>query len=254
MNNSETAKRARGTRWCTVGIWLALAGVAMIIFGLAGGRLELLAPVMSFMLFAIGCVFLIASGVTTAIGIALSMGTAGDASAPRAWGALAISVIIIGATLSQRPDTSAAPPIHDITTNIDRPPEFKAILPIRADAPNPPEYAGADTARQQRSAYPDLVTLTVEKPLDDVFASAEQLARKLGWDIVAADQSAGRIEATATTAWFRFKDDVVVRLTANGSGTDIDVRSKSRVGRSDMGANAARIRTFLDKLKVEVAE
>lgn len=254
MSDSENTKRARGTRWCTVGIWLALTGVVLFIAGLAGGRVGLLAPITSFLLFAVGCLFLVLSALTTAIGIALSMGTAGDASAARAWAALAISVIVIGATVSQRPDTPRAPAIHDITTDIDEPPVFAAILPLRADAQNPPEYDGADTARQQRAAYPDIVTLKLEKPLGEVFAAAEQLTGKLGWTIVTADRAAGRIEATDTTTWFRFTDDIVIRLTFDGSATNVDIRSKSRVGKSDMGANATRIRAFLNQLKIRVAE
>jgi uncharacterized protein (DUF1499 family) len=71
----------------------------------------------------------------------------------------------------------------------------------------------------------------------------------MGWEIVAADPATGRIEATATTFWYGFKDDVVVRVGAGNGGSVIDVRSKSRVGRSDLGANASRIRTYLEALK-----
>ncbi|WP_404326387.1 DUF1499 domain-containing protein [Aerophototrophica crusticola] len=78
---------------------------------------------------------------------------------------------------------------------------------------------------------------------------AEAAARDMGWDIVAVEPAEGRVEATATTAWFGFKDDVVVRVRPEGDGSRIDVRSKSRVGRSDLGANAARIRDYLARLK-----
>jgi hypothetical protein len=143
----------------------------------------------------------------------------------------------------------AVPPIHDITTDVERPPAFVAVLPLRADAPNPPEYAGPETAAQQRQAYPDLRALTVAEPPAAAFPRALEAARGMGWEIVAADPAAGRIEATATTRWFGFQDDVVVRVeAAPGGGSRIDVRSKSRVGRSDVGANAARIRAYLARL------
>ena len=77
-------------------------------------------------------------------------------------------------------------------------------------------------------------------------------AVELGWEIVAAEPDRGRIEATATTFWFRFKDDVVIRLTPRGYGTYVDVRSKSRIGGGDMGANANRIRRFLQRLTEDV--
>jgi len=74
-------------------------------------------------------------------------------------------------------------------------------------------------------------------------------ARASGWAIVAADSAAGRIEATATTAWFGFKDDVVVRVAPEGTGSRVDVRSVSRVGKSDVGANARRIREYLERVR-----
>ena len=140
------------------------------------------------------------------------------------------------------------PPIHDITTDTTRPPEFVAILPLRADAPNPATYGGAELARAQAGAYPDLRPQRLDAAPAQAFERALQAARAMGWEIVAADAAAGRIEATDTTFWFGFKDDVVVRIEADGSGSRVDVRSVSRVGASDVGTNAKRIRTDLRAL------
>jgi uncharacterized protein (DUF1499 family) len=140
------------------------------------------------------------------------------------------------------------PPIHDITTDTERPPEFVAILPLRAAAPNPATYGGPEVAAQQRSAYPDIGPLRLDLPPGDGFTRALAAARASGWEIVAADSAAGRIEATATTGWFGFKDDVVIRVTPDGGGSRVDVRSVSRVGMSDVGANAKRIRAYLKRL------
>ena len=82
-------------------------------------------------------------------------------------------------------------------------------------------------------------------PPPQAFARAREAAHALGWEIVAADEAAGRMEAVATTLWFGFKDDVTVRIVPTAKGSRIDVRSRSRVGRSDIGANADRIRNFL---------
>ena len=142
----------------------------------------------------------------------------------------------------------ALPPIHDITTDTGRPPQFVAILPLRAGAPNPAAYGGVDVARAQVGAYPDLRTRRMDATRADAFNRALQVARDLGWEIVAADAAAGRIEATDTTFWFGFKDDVVVRVEADGAGSRIDVRSVSRVGVGDVGANARRIRAYLQAL------
>jgi uncharacterized protein (DUF1499 family) len=135
------------------------------------------------------------------------------------------------------------PPIHDISTDLENPPTFDAIVPLRAGEPNGLAVNPADAPRQ-RAAYPDLASLTVPAASDQAFDTAVAAARSLGWDIVAADRAAGRIEATASTRWFGFKDDVVVRLTAAPAGTRIDARSVSRVGVGDLGTNAARIRAY----------
>lgn len=142
----------------------------------------------------------------------------------------------------------ALPPIHDISTDTARPPEFVAILPLRAEAPNPASYGGAEVAQAQIAAYPDVRTLRMAARPSDAFDRALQAARAMGWHIVAADPATGRIEATDTTFWFGFKDDVVVRVEADGNGSRVDVRSVSRVGASDVGTNARRIRAYLRKL------
>jgi hypothetical protein len=142
----------------------------------------------------------------------------------------------------------ALPPIHDITTDTERPPQFVAILPLRAGAPNPAAYGGADVARAQAGAYPDLRTHRMDAAPTNAFKRALQAARDIGWEIVAADAAAGRIEATDTTFWFGFKDDVVIRVEADGAGSRVDVRSVSRVGVGDAGANAERIRAYLRAL------
>ena len=141
------------------------------------------------------------------------------------------------------------PPIHDITTDLDDPPRFVAVLPLRRGAPNSADYAGAALAAQQRAGYPDLGPTRLAAPPDQVFARAVEIARGLGWQIVSAVPAEGRLEATDRTRWFGFRDDVVVRVTAEGTGTRVDVRSVSRVGRSDLGTNARRIRRFLEAVQ-----
>jgi uncharacterized protein (DUF1499 family) len=141
------------------------------------------------------------------------------------------------------------PMIHDLTTDLENPPTFVAVVPLRGDANSldrPPALA-----EQQRAGYPDLAPITLPAPQDQVFDRALAAAQEMGWVIVTADTSTGRIEATDTTRWFGFKDDVVVRLTPWGSGTRVDVRSVSRVGVSDTGTNAKRIRDYLEAVQAQ---
>ncbi|WP_222708393.1 DUF1499 domain-containing protein [Alkalisalibacterium limincola] len=109
-----------------------------------------------------------------------------------------------------------------------------ALLPARLEAPNGAEYAGEDIARQQREAYPDVQPMRLDAPPPHAFERALAAARSMGWDIADANAADGRIEATDTTFWYGFKDDVVVRVRADGAGSRIDVRSMSRLGGSDV--------------------
>ena len=143
----------------------------------------------------------------------------------------------------------SVPPIHDITTDLQDPPQFVAVVPLRAGAPNPHEYLGGAVSDAQRAAYPDIQPLVLPVPPEQAFDRALAAARDLGWEVVASDRAAGRIEATDTTMWFGFKDDVVIRVQAQAGATRIDVRSKSRVGRGDAGANARRIRDLLHAIQ-----
>jgi uncharacterized protein (DUF1499 family) len=162
--------------------------------------------------------------------------------------ALVISLSVAAVPLLQYRTVQSVPRIHDITTDTINPPEFIAVAPLRADAPNPIEYQGEEIARQQRAAYPDITTFETDAYPAIVFERALEVVERLGWELVEANPDQGRIEATDTTFWFGFKDDVVIRIQATDSGTRVDVRSKSRVGLSDVGANANRIRRFLDAL------
>jgi uncharacterized protein (DUF1499 family) len=142
----------------------------------------------------------------------------------------------------------AAAAINDVTTDPENPPAFVAVLPLRATAAVPAAYPGSETANAQRRAYPDIVPLELAVAPAAAFARALDAATAMGWEIVAADVAAGRIEATATTPWFGFRDDIVVRVAPTPTGSRIDVRSVSRVGKSDLGANAKRIRAFFARL------
>jgi uncharacterized protein (DUF1499 family) len=166
---------------------------------------------------------------------------------------VAALALLGGATASGIPfqlqqSARSRPPIHDITTDLENPPSFEAVVPLRAEAPNSLERP-PDLARQQREGYPDLVPVTLPMPVDQAFDRALAEAQDAGWRIVTADKAAGRIEATDTTRWFGFQDDVAVRLTPWGTGTRVDVRSVSRIGRGDVGTNASRIRRYLQALQ-----
>ncbi|TMH63322.1 MAG: DUF1499 domain-containing protein [Betaproteobacteria bacterium] len=149
--------------------------------------------------------------------------------------------VAFGVPFAMLQSTKASPPIHDITTDTTDPPRFIAVLPLRANARNSTDYGGPSVAAQQRAAYPAIV------PFDSKLSLTA--ARDLGWQIAAAVPAQGRIEATDTTTWFGFKDDVVIRITPSAGGSRIDVHSVSRLGEGDLGKNAARIRAYLRRVQ-----
>lgn len=190
----------------------------------------------------------VAAAVVSLIGVILARPGSGRRGLGLAALGLVIALVSVYVPWQWRRTAHSVPPIHDITTDIEDPPAFQAVLPLRADAPNPSEYGGDSIATQQRQGYPDLGPVMLNLPPDRAFDRTLEAARGMGWEIVAAEPTEGRIEATDTTFWFGFKDDVVVRVTPADRGSRIDVRSVSRVGRSDVGTNAARIRDYLAKV------
>jgi uncharacterized protein (DUF1499 family) len=163
--------------------------------------------------------------------------------------AAVIGAVAFGVPFAMLQSARASPPIHDITTDTDNPPRFIAMIRLRQGSPNSSEYLGEAIARQQRTAYPDIQPATIAEPPDAAFRRALNAARDLGWQIVAAVPAEGRIEATDTTLWFGFKDDIVVRVAPTAGGSRIDIRSVSRLGEGDLGKNAARVRAYLRRLQ-----
>ncbi len=168
---------------------------------------------------------------------------------PLALFALLVAGVVAAVPYSWQRQARGVPPIHDISTDTDNPPLFAEVLPLRADAANPAEYGGPEIAAQQNEAYPDIRPVVLNLPQDRAFQRALDAARSMGWEIVGSDPAAGRIEATDQTRWFGFKDDVVIRLTPSGERSILDVRSVSRVGRSDVGTNAKRIREYIAEVQ-----
>ena len=167
----------------------------------------------------------------------------------RAGLAAIIALVVVAVPVWTLVTGFGAPPIHHITTDTEDPPQFDAVIPLRGESSNPLEYS-SELAEVQRRAYPDIQPLLLSDTAEEVFDRSVEVARALGWVVVNIDREAGRIEATDITFWFGFKDDVVVRIRPADSGTRVDLRSVSRVGGGDVGANAARIRAFARRLSI----
>lgn len=172
---------------------------------------------------------------------------------------LAGSAIVLFFPLQAAWQYYAAPPIHDISTDVEYPPRFRALLDLRKGAENPAEFEGRQrityegkrysSAAAQRKFYTNVHPVRVLVKPDKLFPRAVNAANAMGWTVVAQDPVTGRIEATDTTFFFGFTDDIAIRIRPAGMlGSTLDIRSKSREGKSDLGRNAERIRDYVKML------
>lgn len=218
-----------------IALALAVLAVALLACSGLGVRAGLWPFWFGFGMFAGALIAGLAAAGTAAVGLAVPRLRTGSVAAFIA--AFLLGVASAAVPLDHVRRVKTLPYINDVTTDPENPPQF-----------SPPRPYETHFAELQRIGYPELRPLELAVPPAQAFARARAAAQALGWEIAGIDEKAGRIEALATTRWFGFKDDVAIRITAAGGGSRIDVRSKSRIGRSDLGANAKRIQDFLTAL------
>lgn len=141
------------------------------------------------------------------------------------------------------------PPIHNISTDIEDPPQFTYAQTIRGEDANPLHYDSATIGPLQREGYPEVRPLLLDIPPDAMYRRVKMVLEAMRMEITREDPERGEMEAVATTFWFGFKDDIVVRLREVDGGTRLDVRSVSRVGLVDIGANAERIVEIIKRVQ-----
>jgi hypothetical protein len=238
-SNSRTAR---------ISIILAISGVATCVLGPLLAQLAVVPPMIAFLIFAVGLLDCLLALIVGAVGMwktrsATGRGGRGLATAGMLLGAipLAIAVAVSGSA-------GDVPRINDITTDPNDPPGFRAAQTDAANAGRDLGYPGTEFATAQRAAYPDLEPLRIPGSRADVYARCLAAAEGLGWQITQRDAENTSFEAVDVSRLFRFVDDIAVRVRSVHGEVIVDVRSKSRDGKSDLGANAARIRTFRSAL------
>jgi uncharacterized protein (DUF1499 family)/multisubunit Na+/H+ antiporter MnhB subunit len=241
---------ARRSRLSTFAFWTAIAGIAIALGGIAAVQLGAIAPMGAFLAFVFGTLVCGAvAAVTGTVSIVRTRGRFGPEDRRRSVTGTTVGVLLVVLVLVASAGGRGKPAINDITTDLTDPPAFAPPAAV-------PAYAGRDMSYPEefvpivREAYPDLEPIEVTSPADDAYARALASARALGWEIVHEDPAAGTFTAIDTSAVFRFVDDVTVRVRPADDGALIDVRSKSRDGRGDLGANAARIERFAAEIKL----
>jgi len=228
---------------------LALIAGTGALLGLLGANLGVLSPMSGFTTF-VGSALLggIVTIVISLIAIFLSRGGRDPDAMRLALGGVAVGFGLLMIVLAAASPGSGLPPINDITTDLDNPPEF-------ADSNVVPEYVGRNMSYppefvpQVREAYSDLKPIRLVDTPANAYAKAIAAAEELGWEISARSDERLVFDAQDETRLFRFVDDIAVRVMPDGSGSKVDIRSKSRDGRGDIGANAARIRKFAEAIQ-----
>ena len=218
---------------------LALLGVTVAHFGVTSGFT-------GFRTFLLGGLCALVGLVAGLVGVRATRG--GRAGRDRAWFGVAVGALVVGAIVLAASRGRGLPRINDITTNPEDPPRFEAALRQESNRGRDMDYP-AGFAAQQRAVYVDLAPIALDMPPVDAFERARRAAESLGWEITLSDPQRGLLEARQQSWLFRFVDDIAIRVRAQGSGSVVDVRSKSRVGQGDLGANAQRIRAFAAELR-----
>jgi uncharacterized protein (DUF1499 family) len=225
-----------------LGLGLAALGPATIHW--AGAR-----PMTGFLIFQVGLLSGLVALVLGAIGIARTRAGSGRSGRGRALVGALLGALLLAAVVVANGPGLGVPPINDITTNPDDPPVFVGASKLPGNRGRNLDYPGAEFAEAQRGAYTDLEPIEVDASVAATFARSRKAAQDLGWVLIREDAVGGTLEATDTSRLFGFVDDVVVRIRPRGlAGAVVDVRSKSRDGRGDIGANAERIRAFREAL------
>jgi uncharacterized protein (DUF1499 family) len=231
------------------GFVLATASFVTLVLAPLAYRSRL-AGLSALLLIPVALVLGLVAVVLSVVGIVATRRRPGTQGMRRAIAGLVVALAVLMFPVVVAVNARGSAPIHDVTTDTVDPPAFVAVLPIRANAGalNPVEYGGPSVAALQLQSFPDIEPLRLDMAPPAAFDRALAAVRAMNWEVVATDPSAGRIEATDTTALFGFKDDVVARVRPDGNGSRIDVRSLSRIGGGDLGTNAKRVRAYSRRL------
>jgi len=247
MTEETATNRSWWAKATLVGSVIALV---LLFLGPVGTRLGIWGFQTGLLLIVPAGVLLAAIGLLVgliSIFVSKKRGFVGDP--PSLFISIAICALILGTMGLQFQKGASVPAIHNISTDVVDPPRFtEAIVALRGENSNPLAYNADELAVTQQGAYPKVRTLQVSSGVAETVRNAAAALERMGLEIVTVDEGLGIVEATDTTFWFGFKDDVVVRVREEDDGSIVDVRSVSRVGVSDLGKNADRILTLLDAL------
>lgn len=238
----------RVVAWWSQAIMIgAIVAAVLLPLGALGHRLGVWSFGTGFVFLAGGAFLSIVTVLGGIVALIVALRTGREADRPFLYIGLLIAGAIVVLMAAQIGTARSVPPIHNISTDTADPPAFDAALGLRGADSNPVDYDAAKLAAAQQAAYPRVKPILTDRTVAESFDRAVNVLNGMGLEVVAADHAAGRIEAVATSFWFGFKDDLVVRIREKGTGSVVDLHSVSRVGQSDLGVNAKRIEEFIDR-------
>lgn len=228
-----------------IALWCGGLAVLAAVVGPLLAHFEVAPPIVGFAVLAIGILDALIALVSGSIGL-LRGGAVSRGAAMRGMiaGALVLGGVLIAASRG-----GSVPRINDITTDTTNPPQFVQATRLDENKGRDLSYPGETFAAQQREGYGEIAPLKMAVEPGVAFARVFAVANEMKtWEITLADPGRGVIEGVDTSWLFRFKDDFVIEVRPDGTGSVVHMRSKSRVGRGDVGANAARIRDFFARV------
>ena len=243
------------SRWSKFVRGAGIVGAVLLPIGALGSRFGIWPFLVGFLLLGVGVLLAVMALLVGVARFVVSARRGAKSEYPALAIGAVLGLLVVGFVGSLLSSASGAPAIHNISTDLEDPPAFQAVLEFRQGA-NPHTYdarqqiGNAGTLGElQRAAFPDLTTLRTSVGVAEAVDRSVEVLESMGLEIVQVDRDNGIVEATDTTFWFGFKDDLVVRLRPSDDVTLVDVHSVSRVGGGDLGANAERIRTFLEQFE-----
>lgn len=251
MSTNDTMQRAWWARAVLIGGVLA---VALPLLGAVGTRIGIWSFKLGLSVWALGLLIGLIGFVGGIAAVIVVLRRKRMLERSRVFIGTTLAAIVVGFLGVQFFGAMGVPPIHDITTDFSDPPSYDVVVKLRGEGPdiNTLTYDSEKLPPLQKAAYPTVVPLDVSAAPAAAFDAVAAVLPGLGMDVVNADPNALRVEAVATSFWFGFKDDVVVRIRPLETGSRIDVRSVSRVGLGDSGVNAKRIVKILGAIKAKM--
>jgi uncharacterized protein (DUF1499 family) len=234
--------------------WLAffdaLLAIAMIAAGMVGAHFHLIAPFMGFQLFALGFLLSILGLLVGLLAIFLTRKPQARSGRNRALMATVVCAVIALPLIVTVLRSSKYPPINDITTDFDNPPEFVNAQKLQHEPNRDMKYDKAKYADRQLKGYGPIGPIKEHLSPADAFARVNEVAKASPtWTITYSDPATNTIEVVATSKLWHFNDDVVIQVRPTPDGASlIEMRSKSRDGIGDFGVNARRIKRFFDRV------